>query len=164
MKHEAEKVRARPGIEKLEQVYGWGRREGRDAPNIVLPTHGLPYAIALDLDGVLWPDTWPEIGPVDREMVRAIGKVQHLGVQIVFWTCRERNLLDRAIWKCQDAGLVPTRGMVNVTPIERVQHFGSAPSKISADWYVDDRSVGYTRNGTLAWLAELAETLEHEKL
>jgi len=125
---------------------------------IVLPTHGLPYAIALDLDGVLWPDEWPAIGAVDMDMVTAVLRVQRLGVQIVFWTCREGDFLDNAIWACQDIGLSPD--FVNDNLLQRIRRFGGNPRKVSSDWYIDDRAVSYTRAGTLSWLKALAETIE----
>lgn len=62
----------------------------------------LPYIIAVDFDGTLVEDKFPEIGrPIEKnwELLR---KAQQGGAKIILWTSRDHDRLDDAVKFCNE--------------------------------------------------------------
>ncbi len=96
-------------------------------------------AIAIDFDGCLCENTWPEIGAPHWPVIRAAQLAQHEGAALILWTCRNGDLLDAAVKWCGEHGLI--FDAVNKNLQERMEHYGSESRKISADEYWDDCAV-----------------------
>lgn len=97
------------------------------------------YVIAVDFDGCLCEDEWPEIGAPNIETIARIRAAKMAGCKIILWTCRVGELLERAVKWCAGQGII--FDAVNKNVPERLEFYGSDSRKISADEYWDDRAV-----------------------
>jgi 2-hydroxy-3-keto-5-methylthiopentenyl-1-phosphate phosphatase len=95
--------------------------------------------IAVDFDGTLCENDWPEIGEPNEELIDNLKQYQRKGVKIILWTCRVGNLLDYALSWCQTRGLI--FDAVNENLPEIIEKFGSDTRKVYADIYIDDRAT-----------------------
>jgi 5'-3' exonuclease len=94
--------------------------------------------IAVDFDGTLVENKWPEIGPMREAIFESILKEKQSGANIILWTCRRDKELNDAITFCNSHGL--TFDKVNDN-LEYVKEFmGGDTRKIFADEYWDDRA------------------------
>jgi len=95
--------------------------------------------IAIDFDGCLCTDAYPDIGKPHWEIIeKALAKKAN-GTALILWTCREGQQLQEAVEACKRWGL--SFDAVNNNLSERVSFFGCDSRKISADEYWDDRAV-----------------------
>ena len=96
-------------------------------------------AIAIDFDGCLCSDAYPNIGKPHREIIEKALAEKANGTALILWTCREGQQLQEAVEACKRWGL--SFDAVNNNLPERVSFFGCDSRKISADEYWDDRAV-----------------------
>lgn len=96
--------------------------------------------IAVDFDGVLCEDRWPEIGPEKKDIVELAKFQRQTGAALILWTCRCGERLDEAVAWCRERGL--EFDAVNENLPERGALYGSESRKISADEYWDDKGRG----------------------
>ena len=96
-------------------------------------------AIAIDFDGCLCKDAWPEIGAPNWDVIRAARFARQEGAALILWTCRNGDLLDGAVEWCGKHGLI--FDAVNENLSERVERYGGESRKVSADEYWDDHAV-----------------------
>lgn len=99
--------------------------------------------IAVDMDGTIVKDKWPEIGPLRLGAKWCMNWILSRGHQIIINTCRENELLIKALEFMLDNDINWTYS--NENTIERTTQYGGDCRKISADWYIDDRA------GFLGW-------------
>ena len=95
--------------------------------------------IAIDFDGCICSDAYPDIGKPHRETIEKALAEKANGTALILWTCREGQQLQEAVEACKCWGL--SFDAVNNNLPERVSIFGSNPRKIGADEYWDDRAV-----------------------
>lgn len=98
-----------------------------------------PYIIAVDFDGTLCVNKWPEIGEPYRFLIESLIKAKEQGGKVILWTCRTGELLTAAVNWCQEQGLV--FDAINENVPEMIEIFGSDSRKVYADAYLDDRAV-----------------------
>ena len=96
-------------------------------------------AIAIDFDGCLCKNAWPDIGEPNRDVIQAALEEKHCGTALILWTCRAGDLLDAALAACSEWGL--TFDAANENLSERIEHYGTESRKVSADEYWDDCAV-----------------------
>lgn len=96
--------------------------------------------IAVDFDGVLCEDQWPQIGPEKKDNIELAKFRKQAGAALILWTCRCGEQLDEAVAWCRERGL--EFDAVNENLPERVAFYGSESRKISADEYWDDKARG----------------------
>lgn len=94
--------------------------------------------IAVDFDGTLCTNKWPEIGEPNESLMKYLNDRQEAGDKIILWTCRTGNLLDNAVDWCKVHGL--TFDAVNYNLPEIIEKFGTDSRKIYADEYIDDKN------------------------
>ncbi len=100
----------------------------------------LRKAIAIDFDGCLCTDAYPEIGSPNLAVIaRAQEERQRHGAGLILWTCREGQLLQDALDACSRWGL--TFDAVNESLPEWIEIFGTTPRKVGASEYWDDKAV-----------------------
>lgn len=99
----------------------------------------LPRAIAVDFDGCLCVNRWPEIGEANLDLVCRLIDEQERGARVILWTCRTGERLTEAVNWCRTRGL--EFDAVNANLPERVERFGFDSRKVSADEYWDDKAV-----------------------
>ena len=97
--------------------------------------------IAVDFDGVLCEDQWPQIGPEKKDIIELAKYRKQAGAALILWTCRCGEQLDEAVSWCRERGL--EFDAVNENLPERVAFYGSESRKISADEYWDDKARGF---------------------
>lgn len=99
----------------------------------------LPYIVAVDFDGTLCEECFPNIGAPKTEVIQAIKDYKSFGWKIILWTCRNGGALDRAVEWCKEQGLEFDAVNNNLPEVE--EKFGDWTRKIFADVYIDDKNV-----------------------
>lgn len=95
--------------------------------------------IAVDFDGTLCKNCWPDIGEPNYELIDYLMDCRYQGAKVILWTCREGELLDKAVEWCEERGLF--FDAVNDNIPESIKEYGGNCRKVSADVYIDDRSA-----------------------
>ncbi len=108
--------------------------------------------IAVDFDGVLCENRWPDIGRPNIKMIDRLKELQWQGHTLILWTCRTdndfkdykrhdevRHLLTEAVEWCKDFGL--TFDYVNENSEENVSIYKNDCRKIYANIYIDDQNA-----------------------
>ena len=98
----------------------------------------LPKAIAIDFDGCLCANAYPEIGAPHWNIIAAAAAAQSSGAGIILWTCREGKLLQDALEACERWGL--RFDAVNDSLPSWKEAFGNNSRKVGADEYWDDKA------------------------
>lgn len=94
--------------------------------------------IAVDFDGTLCKECYPEIGEPNVKLINMLKKRQLMGDKLILWTCRGGEPLIQAIAWCMSQGLV--FDAINDNLPENIKQWGDNSRKVSADIYIDDRS------------------------
>lgn len=95
--------------------------------------------IAVDFDGTLCVNRYPEIGEPQWGVIIAAIEEMRRGAKLILWTCRTGKKLGEAVAAAEKWGL--TFDAVNENLPERIKMFGNDSRKIGADEYWDDRAV-----------------------
>ena len=115
------------------------------------------YTIAIDFDGTIVEDEYPEIGKPKLFAIETLLKLQEKGHRLILWTYRNGSSLDKAILFCKEKG-------VNFYAINKSfpeEEFDSDFSrKINADIFIDDRNLG----GLIGWGEIYQKLIGDEKI
>ena len=98
-----------------------------------------PTIIAVDFDGCLCRNAWPEIGEAREDVIRALLERQKRGAKIILWTCRVGERLAAAVQWCAERGIA--FDAVNANLPANIAAYGNDCRKIYADEYWDDKAV-----------------------
>ena len=93
--------------------------------------------IAVDFDGTLCENKWPDIGLPNEELIAYLKDQKRQGARLILWTCRSRRSLKAAIQWCKEHGLIFDAVNKNLKGV--IRGFGSDTRKIFAHEYIDDR-------------------------
>lgn len=99
--------------------------------------------VAVDFDGILCEDAFPEIGKPNYCVISAVRQLMDAGHDVILWTSRVDDKLEEAIKWCGDYGLHFCA--VNDNAPNNLATYGTNPRKIYADVYIDDRSMMFIR-------------------
>lgn len=101
--------------------------------------------IAVDFDGVLCENQWPEIGSPNMEVMSYIKHEQKKGVKTILWTCRTGSLLEAAINWCEFFDIY--FDAINANVQETLDKYRDPETgkcvesrKVTADEYIDDKA------------------------
>lgn len=97
--------------------------------------------IAVDFDGTIAEDKYPEIGseiPFAIDTLKMLIEDRH---KLILWSVREGELLDEAVQWCRERG-VEFYAVNKDFPEEKENLNRSYSRKIKADIFIDDRNVG----------------------
>lgn len=100
--------------------------------------------IAVDFDGTLVENRYPEIGKPIMFAFESLKKLQQEGHQIILWTYRCGSKLQEAVDFCESKGI--KFYAVNKSYPEEVYE-EKISRKILADFFIDDRNI----NGLPPW-------------
>lgn len=100
-----------------------------------------PLIAAVDFDGLLVKNEFPEIGEIRQPMFNAVKLLQKNGWKIILWSCRTGDMLKDAVEFCVQHGLVPDAVNENLKEVQ--EYFGGDTRKVFANMYLDDRSANY---------------------
>lgn len=95
--------------------------------------------IAVDFDGTLCKNKWPEIGEPNEELIEYLKKTQDDGDKLILWTARNEEQTQKAVEWCKEQGLI--FDAVNDNLPESIEYFGGNSRKIYATDYIDDRNL-----------------------
>ena len=99
-----------------------------------------PKIYAIDFDGTIVKNKWPEIGEPVKEVVDFILGIQERDDEWILLTMREGEKLQEAIEWCIYNGLTPTAINDNIPRMK--EFFKNNPRKIFANCYIDDNNAG----------------------
>lgn len=95
--------------------------------------------IAVDFDGTLVEDKFPEIGKPKQNIINKCKELQKNN-SLILWTCRHGTYLEEAVNFCEKQGLIFTA--INDDCKRCIEKWKDDRSKkISAHYYIDDRAV-----------------------
>lgn len=95
--------------------------------------------IAVDFDGTLCKNRYPDIGEPIQEVIDKLLEEQRNGAKLILWTCRcDKQLADAVEW-CERHGII--FDAVNDHLQELKEIFGNNTRKIFAHQYWDDHAV-----------------------
>lgn len=94
--------------------------------------------IAVDFDGCLCENAWPDIGEAKQDVIDALLLRQKQGAKIILWTCRVGERLDDAVRWCAERGL--SFDTINENLPSIIATFGNDCRKVFADEYWDDKA------------------------
>jgi len=95
--------------------------------------------IAIDFDGTLFEDNYPDVGPPIWRVINAAKKEKESGSELILWTTRRGPSLNAAVHACTSAGL--EFDAINKSCQDWIDYWGEDTRKVGADEYWDDRSV-----------------------
>ena len=101
--------------------------------------------IAVDFDGTLCENKFPEIGEPKKDILDAVKKLKQQGNKIILWSCRSGQPLIKAVMWCAEQGLL--FDAVNENLPEIIEMYGGDTRKVWADIYIDDKNsvMGYVK-------------------
>lgn len=100
----------------------------------------LPKIVAVDFDGTLVEDKYPDIGLVNDTIVSVVKKLQAQGVEVILWSCRDGKYLDDAVQFCRDElGIEFAAVNQNHPAVQKL--FNNDTRKVYADLYIDDKAI-----------------------
>ena len=97
--------------------------------------------IAIDFDGTICQNKYPEIGEPMPLAIESIKELKERGHDLILWTCRQGDLLDDAVRWCEEHGI--PFDLVNEHEPNNLRAFGGvAGNKVFANIYIDDHNLG----------------------
>lgn len=102
----------------------------------------LPKIVAVDFDGTLVEDHFPEVGPINQEMFDLCFQLQEQGIKLILWTSRDHFNLAEAVKFCSEHGLVFDAVNENLKEVQEM--FKNDTRKVYADLYIDDKAIPHT--------------------
>ena len=105
--------------------------------------------IAVDFDGTLCIDSYPNIGFPNLPLIFLLKQMKAQDKKIILWTCRCGRYLAEAVNWCENFGL--EFDAVNDNVEEIVKKYGSNSRKIYADVYIDDKSCFQWDSSVYEW-------------
>lgn len=123
--------------------------------------------IAVDFDGTLCKNAYPDIGAPIHHSIHYIKKLAANGATLILHTCRCGASLDAAVAWCKERGII--FDYINENTPENIKRYGDV-RKIYADIYIDAnavnplRSAGIGENDENVEIYERAEVLAERDL
>ena len=95
--------------------------------------------VAVDFDGTLCEDNFPEIGAAKGFVIRYIKTLKNQGTKIILWTCRTGEELKQAVDWCSQHGIEFDAVNQNLPEIQ--EKWGGDTRKVFCDAYIDDKNI-----------------------
>lgn len=99
----------------------------------------LPKIVAVDFDGTLVNDEYPNIGALRPDIFNLCKYLKQHDVRLILWTSRDGEYLEQAVSFCEQHGLI--FDAVNQNIPETIEMFHNDTRKVYADLYLDDKSI-----------------------
>jgi hydroxymethylpyrimidine pyrophosphatase-like HAD family hydrolase len=94
---------------------------------------------AVDFDGTLCENKWPEIGKPIQPMIDYCIKLREEGHKLILWTCRTGEQTEAAVKWCAEHEL--EFDAVNANLPDEIIKYNNDPRKIGADYFLDDKNL-----------------------
>ena len=95
--------------------------------------------IAVDYDGTLCENAYPDIGDPKYDVINYIIEEKAKGSKIILWTCRTDQYLENALEWCRQYGIEFDAVNDNIQEIK--DKYQNCSRKIFANIYIDDKSI-----------------------
>ena len=95
---------------------------------------------AIDFDGTIVENRFPEIGALNPEAERFIREIRERGDRWILYTMREGEYLRQALDFLEKLGIGPDAANDNLP--EMCEFYHNNPRKIFANVYIDDHNAG----------------------
>ena len=99
----------------------------------------IPYTVAVDFDGTLVEDCYPNIGAPKKALISLLTALRMSGVKVILWTCRTGDELKKAVEFCAEQGLTFDAVNTNLPVVKNL--YGYDTRKVFADLYLDDKGT-----------------------
>ena len=99
----------------------------------------MPRIIAVDFDGTIVQNKWPEIGEINKHVVEEMRREDEDGTVIILWTCRTGKELEEAIKFCYENDIPIDYANENCEWVKN--HFDGEGIKVFAFEYWDDKAL-----------------------
>lgn len=113
--------------------------------------------IAVDFDGVLCTNKFPDIGDPRYEVISIIRELMDEGNEVILWTSRVEKELESAVEWCEDRGLhfcaVNDNAPSNKEKYKDI--YSTTPRKVYADVYIDDHNLEFVGAGRATGYKEM---------
>lgn len=98
--------------------------------------------IAVDFDGTLCEDKYPEIGQAYEDRIRFLKCLKtDPSTRLILWTCRNGDALQDAVRWCEEHDL--HFDAVNCNLPEILEKWGGDTRKVFCDYYIDDKNISF---------------------
>lgn len=94
---------------------------------------------AIDFDGTLCKDEYPNIGKAYNQRIESVKRLQQAGNKIILWTSRNGKDLTEAVSWCKQRGLIFDSVNENLPEVQA--KWGGDTRKIFCDFYIDDKNL-----------------------
>lgn len=111
--------------------------------------------IAVDFDGTIVEDAYPNIGKPMLFAFETLRKLQSEGYRLILWTYRSGSKLEEAVAFCKENG-IDFYAVNKSFPEEEFDEKFSR--KINADLFIDDRNIG----GFIGWTNVYKQIFNYE--
>ena len=102
--------------------------------------------IAVDFDGCLCEDKYPEIGKPNKSLIQWLEGARCIyDYKIILWTCRTGKYLKDAVKWCKIQGLTFDKINDDVNEIKKL-YPKTGNRKIFADIYIDEKAINQSIN------------------
>ena len=98
-----------------------------------------PRIIAVDFDGTLCENKYPDIGAPIPTVIEFVKRQKADGNIVILWTCRAGQQLADAVTWCKNQGLI--FDYINENVKENIAMYGGDTRKVFADVYIDDKTL-----------------------
>lgn len=98
-----------------------------------------PKIIAVDFDGTIATNKFPDIGEPILSTLSRLKEEREKGARLILWTCRRAERLTAAVEWCAEQGIRFDAVNENLPGV--IESFGGDTRKIFANEYWDDRAV-----------------------
>lgn len=105
----------------------------------VHPAESPKKVFAVDFDGFLFEEAFPEIGKPILQNIVICKRIRKAGHTLILWSCRADDKLKEAVEACAKYDLF--FDYVNENTPENIEKYGNDSRKICADYYFDDRNI-----------------------
>jgi len=105
--------------------------------------------IAIDFDGTIVENKFPDIGEPLLFAFETLREMQKKNYRLILWTCRHGKQLEDAVEFCASQGV--QFYAINRNYPEQTDEDTAIAPKIFADLYIDDRSIGGFPGWSQVW-------------
>ena len=95
--------------------------------------------VAVDFDGTLCEDKYPDIGAAKPLVIQYIQSLQESGCKVILWTCRNGEVLEQALEWCKQHNIQFDAVNENLPEIQ--EKWGGDTRKVYCDAYIDDKNM-----------------------
>jgi hypothetical protein len=95
---------------------------------------------AVDCDGTLCADAFPEFGEPNMELINKLIKLRNGGDKLILWTCRNKELTDKAVEWAKQLGLSFDAVNDDISEVKETDFGKDKSVKPYYDFLIDDKN------------------------